>query len=114
MNTFGERWLTRNADYYADPNASPHDLLSDATEWLQYARHTIGVLAELIEGADVPDTHRLSIMLDGISAMTNMGLRCMALAQARVQWMQLQETMKPGANHGEAPESAMHPDQRAP
>ena len=95
MHLFGERWLSRNADYYADPNASPHALLSDATEWLQYARHTIRLLADFIDGGDELDTRRLSISLEGIAAMTAMGIRCAALAQARLQWMELKEAMAP-------------------
>ncbi len=100
MNLFGERWLARNADYYADPDASPHALLSDATEWLQYARHTIRLLADLVDEADELDTHRLSISLEGIAAMTAMGIRCAALAQARLQWMELKDAM--GSKHDEA------------
>ncbi len=94
MNLFGERWLSRNVDYYADPNASPHALLSDATEWLQYARHSIGVLADAVNEAEELDNRSLSISLEGIAAMTTMGVRCAALAQARLQWMELRESMK--------------------
>lgn len=97
MNLFGERWLSRNADYYADPDASPHALLSDATEWLQYARHTTALLAELIDDAEELDTPRLSIALEGIKAMTDVGLRCAVLAQARWQWIEMREAMAPGA-----------------
>ena len=86
--------MRRNANYYADPNASPHALLGDATEWLQYARHSIGLLAELIDETDELDHHRLSISLEGIAAMTAMGMRCAALAQARLQWMELKEAME--------------------
>ncbi|WNL47553.1 hypothetical protein RKE25_07935 [Dyella sp. BiH032] len=101
MNLFGERWLSRNADYYADPNASPHDLLSDATEWLQYARHTTRLLADLINEEEPLDHRHLSISLEGIAAMTAMGIRCAALAQGRLQWMELEKTMtsQPGEAH---------------
>ena len=33
-----ERWMARRGCYHVDPEATPHDLLNDATEWLQYAR----------------------------------------------------------------------------
>lgn len=98
MNLLGERWLTRNADYYADPDASPHALLSDATEWLQYARHTTGLLADLIDEADELDTHRLSITLEGVAAITDMGMRCAVLAQARLQWIEIREAMDQSAD----------------
>ena len=105
MNLFGERWLSRNADYYADPNASPHDLLSDATEWLQYARHTIRLLADLVDETDELDKQRLSISLEGIAAMTAMGIRCIALAQGRLQWMELKEAMKSKPDDAHPPET---------
>ena len=103
MNLFGERWLSRNADYYADPDASPHALLSDATEWLQYVRHTIRLLADLINEGDELDTRRLSISLEGIAAMNAMGIRCAALAQARLQWMELKETMASNPDMAQPP-----------
>lgn len=103
MHLFGERWLSRNADYYADPNASPHALLSDATEWLQYARHTIRLLADLIDEGDELDTRRLSISLEGIAAMTAMGIRCASLAQGRLQWMELKEAMKSNTDMAQPP-----------
>ena len=105
MNLFGERWLTRNVDYYADPNASPHDLLNDANEWLQYARHTIRSLANLIDEADGLDNHSLSISLEGIAAITAMGMRCAALAQARLQWMELREAMEANPDMAQPPET---------
>ena len=105
MNLFGERWLSRNADYYADPNASPHDLLSDATEWLQYARHTIRLLADLVDEADELDKHHLSISLEGVAAMIAMGIRCAALAQGRLQWMELRDALVSKPDEAHPPET---------
>ena len=89
-NEFGEPWITRHANYFSDPNAGPDALLNDATEWLQYAYHALQLLAELTHERGTVDTQRLPIMLDGIAALIDMGMRCAAQAHLRLQWQQVQ------------------------
>lgn len=70
----------------ADAYANPHDLLNEATEWLQYARGLTQLLAELIHESDAVDCGRVAIGLESIAAMTRMGLQCTADAHARMSW----------------------------
>lgn len=70
----------------ADAYANPHDLLNEATEWLQYARGLTQLVSELVHEADTVDCQRMSLGLDGIGALIRMGLRCTADAHARMSW----------------------------
>jgi hypothetical protein len=88
-NDFGEPWVIRHANYYSDPQASADELLNDATEWLQYAYHSLKLLAELVDERDRIDTRRLPIMLEGIAAFVEMGTRCATQAHLRLQWQQV-------------------------
>ncbi|MGO4702575.1 hypothetical protein [Dyella sp. 2RAB6] len=98
MNTFGEPWITRHANYFSDPDAGPDALLNDATEWLRYAHNAIQLLAELVHERGKIDKKRLPIMLESIGAFIDMGARCATQAHLRMQWQQVQhETAQPSA-----------------
>ena len=90
MDMFGEPWIVRNAVYYSDPEAGPDALLNDATEWLQYAYHSIRVLADLVQEDRDIDTKRLPVMLEGIGVFIDMGARCAAQAHLRIQWLEVE------------------------
>lgn len=92
MNVFGERWISRHAHYFSDPDAKPDALLNDATEWLQYARSQTQILAELVHEKGHIDARRLATILEGIAAFIDMGTRCTAQAHLRMQWLAAKET----------------------
>ncbi|MGO4702246.1 hypothetical protein [Dyella sp. 2RAB6] len=99
MSTLGEPWLTRHTHYYADPEATATDLLNDATEWLQYARHTTALLAELIDDADSVDESHLAVTMGGVSALVELGMRCAIQAHGKLLWQQSQtETVEDSCN----------------
>ncbi len=80
------RWMIRRASCHIDPEASVHDLLNDATEWLQYARGLMDVLSEFVHESDAVDTSRIALSLGAIAAITHLGLQCSAQAHARIAW----------------------------
>jgi hypothetical protein len=69
----------------AEPKPSPHDLLNDATMWLQYARGVTTVLADLIHEAEEVDCQQLSLSLEAIAAMTRLGVQQLGEARAMAQ-----------------------------
>ena len=77
---------TDGANGRADPYVNPHDLLNEATEWLQYARGLTQLVSELVHEADTVDCQRMSLGLDAIGALIRMGLQCTADAHARMSW----------------------------
>jgi len=82
------------ARHYIDPEASAHDLLNDATEWLQYARGLTGLLADLVHESDSVDCVQLALSLEAIDTLMHMGVQCTAQAHARMSWDQARD-----ANH---------------
>lgn len=75
-----------------DPDATTHDLLNDATEWLQFARGLTELLAELVHESDTVDCRRMALGLEAIGALTRMGLQCTAHAHARMSWEKVQRS----------------------
>jgi hypothetical protein len=67
-----------------EAETSTHDLLNQATEWLQYARGLTELLAELVHESDTVDCNRMAMGLKAISALTRLGVRCTAEAHARI------------------------------
>jgi hypothetical protein len=63
-----------------------HDLLNDATMWLQYARGVTATLADLIHEADKVDCKHLALSLEAIAAMTLHGTRQLGEARALMSW----------------------------
>ncbi|MDR6642911.1 uncharacterized protein (DUF4213/DUF364 family) [Luteibacter sp. 1214] len=86
--------------YHADPEATAHALLNEATEWLQFARGLTGLLADLIHEADSVDCRRMALGLEAIGALTNMGVQCAAQAHVRMCWEQARcaDVAPPGAS----------------
>lgn len=84
MPTQTDRWLVRRATYHVDPEATAHDLLNDATEWLQYARGLTEILAEFVHESDTVDCRRMALSLEAIAALTQIGVQCAAQAHARM------------------------------
>jgi hypothetical protein len=83
---------TREAEnpftYHAAPEATAHQLMNEATEWLQYARGLTGLLADLIHEADAVDCRRMALGLEAIGALAHMGVQCTAQAHVRMYWEQ--------------------------
>jgi hypothetical protein len=69
-----------------EAETTTHDLLNQATEWLQYARGLTELLAEFVHESDTVDCKRMAIGLEAISALTRLGARCTAEAHARITW----------------------------
>lgn len=84
--------------YHADPEATAHALLNEATEWLQFARGLTGLLADLIHEADTVDCKRMALGLEAIGALTNMGVQCAAQAHVRMCWGQAREQKIPSGD----------------
>jgi hypothetical protein len=86
MSVVNEHAAARRARYYADPDATAHDLLNNAAELLQYARGLTELLAEFVRESDTVDWRRMALSLDAIAALTQMGAHCAAEAHARLSW----------------------------
>jgi len=71
---------------YLGEDTPAHELLNQATEWLQYSHGMIELLAELIADVGVVDTNRMVLALQGLGAMSNMGLQCAAQAHRQMVW----------------------------
>jgi hypothetical protein len=80
--------IDRYTSHSTDGDVSVHELLNDATEWLQYARGLTGLLADLVHEADVVDCGRMALGLEAISAMTHVGIKCAAEAHAQLAWQE--------------------------
>jgi hypothetical protein len=63
---------------------SVHDLLNEASEWLQCARGVTTTLADLIHEADNVDCKQMSLSLEAIASMTQVGAR--RVAEAHAEW----------------------------
>ena len=72
----------------SEAETTTHDLLNQATEWLQYARGLSELLAELVHESDTVDCNRMAMGLEAIGALTRLGVRCTAEAHARLSWEQ--------------------------
>jgi hypothetical protein len=75
-----------NVDGDAASTPTTHDLLNEATMWLQYSRGVTATLADLIHEADEVDYKRLGLSLEAIAAMTLLGARRLSEAHAQVCW----------------------------
>lgn len=86
MSLLEDAGTLRRASYPIDPEASSHDLLNGAIEWLQYARGLSELLADLVHESDTVDCRRMALSLEAIGALTNLGVQCTAQAHARMSW----------------------------
>jgi hypothetical protein len=74
--------------YHIDPEASSHELMNEATAWLQYARSLTRLLADFIHESDGVDCQRVAHGLEAIGALVHMGVQCTAQAHVRMCWEQ--------------------------
>jgi hypothetical protein len=74
--------------YTAEPGVTAHDLMNDATEWLQYSRGLTHLLSELLHDADGVKGEDIAIALDAIEVLTHMGLQSATQAHTRMLWDQ--------------------------
>lgn len=86
MTTPKESPLGHRIGAELNPDATTHDFLNEATEWLQFSRGITELLAELIHESDNVDCRRMALGLEAIGALTRMGLQCTAHAHARMSW----------------------------
>lgn len=92
MSLLEDAGTPRRASYPLDPEATSHELLNGAIEFLQYARAISELLADLVHESDVVDCRRMALSLEAIGALANMGLQCTAQAHARMCWERAQDT----------------------
>lgn len=69
-----------------DADATAHDLLNEATEWMQYAGGVSELLADLVHESDAVDCRRMALALEAIGAMARLGARRTAQAHAMLHW----------------------------
>ncbi|PTR35394.1 hypothetical protein C8J98_101659 [Luteibacter sp. OK325] len=69
-----------------DADASPHDLLNEATEWMRYAGGIAELLGELVHESDAVDCRRMALALEAIGAIARVGAQRTAQAHALVHW----------------------------
>lgn len=79
----------------ASQQPSTHELLNDATMWLQYARGVTVVLADLVHEAEDLDGKQLSLSLEAIAAMTRLGIQQLAEARTKGHWDAIHRTSEP-------------------
>jgi len=65
-----------------ETDANVHELLNEATEWLQYSRGVTQLLAELVHESEDLDCAQMSLALDAIGAMTQRGIWCLTEGRA--------------------------------
>jgi hypothetical protein len=69
-----------------DAHTDTHDLLNQATEWMQYARGLIELLAELVHESDTVDCRRMALGLEAIASLTRLAAQRTAEVHARLSW----------------------------
>ncbi|UPG95784.1 hypothetical protein [Luteibacter aegosomatissinici] len=84
MNVVNDTWPVRHAGDSASCDPSAHELLNEATQWLQYARGVTSLLADLIHEADGVDCKQVALSMEAIAAMTHLGTE--RVGQAHAQW----------------------------
>jgi hypothetical protein len=63
-----------------------HELLNEATAWLQYARGVVATLADLVHEAEGIETKQLALSLEAVAAMMRTGTEGVARAHAKWVW----------------------------
>lgn len=86
MSLINENGTPRRARCYFDPDATGHELMNEATEWLEYARGLSELLAELVHESETVDCRRMALSLDAVAALTRLGVQCAAEAHGRLAW----------------------------
>ena len=67
-----------------DSETSVHELMNDATEWLQYAQRLTGFVSELIEDAGELKGKEMAAVLMVIDALMRRGLDCAMQAHTQM------------------------------
>ena len=83
MNATNERAPVVESD------RSVHELMNDATEWLQYAQRLTGFVSELIEDAGELKGKEMAAVLMVIDALMRRGLDCAMQAHTQLVQQQL-------------------------
>lgn len=71
---------------YVGTDASVHELLNEATGWMQYATGVTQLLSDLVHEAYVVICRRMALALEAISAITRLGAQRAAQDHAMVHW----------------------------
>jgi hypothetical protein len=69
-----------------ESGATVHELLNEATEWLQYACGISELLAELVHESDSVDSRRMALALEAIGKITRTGAQRTAQAHTMLHW----------------------------
>jgi hypothetical protein len=59
---------------YIDPDATSHELMDKAREWIRHADGVIGIIADLtveVPHPDLAEFHQMAVALRAVYAMTN-------------------------------------------
>ncbi|UPG93400.1 hypothetical protein [Luteibacter aegosomatissinici] len=88
MNASEENLAPLNAGAAIENEPTVHELLNEATLWLQYARGVTSTLADLVHEADSVDYKQLGLSLEAVAAMTQAGVERVGRAHARWAWDQ--------------------------
>jgi hypothetical protein len=86
MEPFENIYAPRHLKNDFESGATAHELLNEATEWLQYACGISELLAELIHESDSVDCQRVALALEAIGKITRMGVERTAQAHAVLHW----------------------------
>ena len=86
METSENIYANRNPKCDFESGATAHELLNEATEWLQYACGISELLAELIHESDSVDCQRVALALEAIGKITRTGVQRTAQAHAVLHW----------------------------
>lgn len=70
----------------SDDAPTVHELLNEATAWLQYARGVVATLADLVHEAEDIETKQLAFSLEAVAAMMRTGTEGVARAHAKWMW----------------------------
>lgn len=65
---------------------SIHELLNEATVWINYARGVTVTLADLVHEAEGIEGQHLALSLEAVAAMMRTGAESVARAHARYVW----------------------------
>lgn len=98
MSESREAYSDGDAIHYVGTDASVHELLNEATEWMQYAAGLTELLSDLVHEADVVNCGRMALALEAVSAVTRLGAQRAAQAHAMVHWEQAREAAKTEAS----------------
>jgi hypothetical protein len=75
--------------HIVNPDASFHDLMNGATEWLNYAQRLTSFLSEVIDDVDDLQGKEVAMVLMVIEALTQRGLDCAMQAHSQMAREQL-------------------------